>query len=584
MAEKRIQRKLTTILAADVEGYSRLMSADEEATFKTLKTYREIIDDLIAKHNGRLVGTAGDAVLVEFGSAVEAVRCALSIQEDLAARNADLVEERRMSFRIGINVGDVMVEGDDLYGDGVNVAARLEGLCEPGEVFVSGSVYDQVVGKIESSFDDLGKQTVKNIARPIITYRVRSGSQTSNTGSSKILSSRRPSLACLPFKYVGDDPSQAHVADGMRLAIQASLVQAPGLLLIAPPAVSRYRNNDIPVQQVAKEMGARYVLEGTAQRAGERIRITAQLTDTQSRQVVWAERFDRDFSDTLATQDEITAKIVTSLGIKVVSGGGFRQLTTLKNLDAVDAFYRGLNHFYAQSKDDNAAAKGNFEDVARLQPDSPIGPAFMSMAHWMDAFRGWTESKNRSIMEAIEWAEKTVKFEGTNGLAHIVVGCIHLLNQRYDEALSMCTKAVELRPSCPIANINLATILHYCGRSDEAVDKIQETIRIFPFGPPWFLELFAAAYREIGDFERSVSTAKEAIERFPQSVDARLNMCSCFVSTGMSEEAKETTRSVMEIDPTFSVTRYFEKQPYRFRDDNAEHRFAESLRQAGLPE
>ncbi len=271
MAEGRVQRKLTTILAADVEGYSRLMYADEEATLKTLKSYREIIDSLIAKHDGRLVGTAGDAVLVEFGSAVEAVRCAMSVQEDLAVCNEELSEDRRMRFRIGINVGDVMVEGDDLFGDGVNVAARLEGLCDPGEVYVSRSVYDQVVGKLDASFDDLGERTVKNIARPVRVYWARSGNEATTwalDAPDTLPLPTKPSIAFLPFKNLSDDPSQDYLADGIRLAIQSTLIHVPGLFLIGQGAVGRYRGNEVATQHVARELGVRYILQGTFQQVG----------------------------------------------------------------------------------------------------------------------------------------------------------------------------------------------------------------------------------------------------------------------------------------------------------------------------
>ena len=375
MAEERVQRKLAAILAADVVGYSRLMEADEEGTRVRLRSlHAGLVDPRITADGGRIVKETGDGILVEFPSAVDAVRNALSIQEALADHNSELPEIQRFVFRIGVNLGDVIIEGEDIHGDGVNVAARLEGLCEPGQVYVSSSVHDQVVGKLDASFHDLGDQIVKNIARPIRVYWARPGTEIAPWAAASpdaLPLPPKPSIAVLPFKNLSDDPSQDYLADGLRLAIQAVLVQVPGLFLIAPPGVGRYRDKEVAAQQVAREMGVRYVLEGAVQCSGERLRITVQLTDAVDKRIVWAERYDRDLSDTLATQDEITVAVVHALDFKLVSGEVMRPTRSkLTNLDALNSYYRGLNHFYARSKDNNAAAKREFEDVFRLQPEA----------------------------------------------------------------------------------------------------------------------------------------------------------------------------------------------------------------------
>ena len=530
----------------------------------------------------------GDGLLTEFSSVVDAVRCAVAFQEGMAERNVDTTQDRRIEFRIGINLGDVIIEGEDIYGDGVNLAARLEALADPGGICVSASVYDQVRHKIDLSYEDLGRRTVKNITEPIHVYRVRLG-RPEGVGTGMVAAvvtqpPPKPTIACLPFRNLGDDVSQKYFADGLRLAIQASLVQMPALLLIAPPAVNRYRDQDVAVEQVAQDLDVRYVLEGAAQQAGTRIRITAQLTDTIEGHVVWADRYDREFAETLATQDEISAKIVTALGIKLVGGDGFWMARTLKKLDVIDFFYRGLTHFYAYSRIDNAAARRCFEDVERLQPDSPIGAAFVSATHWFDVSMGWSESRNRSLKQAVDWAEKAVKFEVTNGLAHIVLACIHLLNRRYDEALATCRTAVELRPSCPIANFNLANVLHYCGLSAEAFAFIIEAVRILPVSPPWFLVLLVGAYREIGDVEQSITTAKKVVEQAPNGLDARLSLCSSYGAAGYLSEAKKAAQSVIALDPEFSISGYVENQSFRYKEAAAERRLIESLRAAGLPE
>ena len=282
MVEERVQRKLTTILAADVEAYSRLMSADEEATLKTLKSYREIIDGLIAKHDGRLVGTAGDSVLVEFASVVETVRCAISIQEDLAVLNADLAEDRRMRFRIGINVGDVMVEGDDLLGDGVNVAARLEGLCEPGGVFLSGTVFDQVKGKFDIAFDDLGLREVKNIADPVRVYRIHDLADSEKLPEPPRIPSEKPSIAVLPFTNMSGDEEQEYFSDGITEDIITELSRFSSLFVLARNSTFSFKGKTLETREIGNRLGARYVVEGGVRRAGNRLRITAQLVDAVS--------------------------------------------------------------------------------------------------------------------------------------------------------------------------------------------------------------------------------------------------------------------------------------------------------------
>ncbi len=308
MVEERVQRRLAAILAADVVGYSRLMEADEEGTLRTLKSHREIIDGLIARHEGRVFSTAGDSVVAEFRSAVEAVRSAIAIQEELKARNAQLSNEGKMMFRIGVNLGDIMVEGDNLYGDGVNVAARLEGLCAPGEVYVSGIVHGQVEGKLSLGFEDKGEQAVKNIAKPVRVYRIRT-SAGDNTDQDAIEDSlllpNKPSIAVLPFENMSGDPEQEYFSDGITEDIITELSKISGLFVIARHSSFVYKEKSVSVKQVGRDLGVRYVLEGSVRKAGNRLRITAQLIDSGTDNHLWAERYDRDLTDIFAVQDEV---------------------------------------------------------------------------------------------------------------------------------------------------------------------------------------------------------------------------------------------------------------------------------------
>ena len=566
MAEQRVQRRLAAILVADVVGYSRLMEADEEGTRSRLNTLQsELIGPQIAADGGRIVKTTGDGMLAEFPSAVDAVRSALSIQTAIADRNADQPEIQRLVLRIGINVGNIISEHDDIHGDGVNVAARLEALCEPGAVYVSGGVYDLVVGKIDAAFDNLGEQTVKNLSRPVRIFWARPKAGTANwvtDGSEAMPLPAKPSIAVLPFKNLSGDTDQDYLADGLRLAIQASFVHNPGLFLLAPIAVRQYRDQEVDAHLVAREMRVRYVLEGAAQRSGERIRIVVQLTDAIAGQVVWAERYDRDLTDTLAIQDEIALAVVTALDIKLVTGRLWQtHLSTLTSLDALNAYFRGLSDFYARNKNDNVAAKREFEALFGLEPASPIAPAYLAMCHWNDASLGWTETKNQSLMQAVEWAEKAVGYEDTNGFAHIVLACIHLLNRRHDEALAACYRAVDLRPTCPLSNMHLANILHYCGHSAEAVPKAKAAMRIMNIYPSWFLSLLAAAYRDIGDVDQSIVTARQGLALNSKDIESHLILCSDFVSAGLHDQAKGAARDIIEIDPTFSLADYAGTQP-----------------------
>ncbi len=341
-----VKRKLAVILAADVEGYSRLMGADEEATFKTLSAYREIIDGLIARHDGRIVGTAGDSVLAEFGSAVEAVRCAVEIQRELEKRNAELPEDRKMHFRIGVNLGDVMVEGDNLLGDGVNVAARLEGLAEPGGICLSGMVHQSIEGKLDLAFADLGEQQVKNIAKPVRAYKVlvEPGAAAATVSGPQPRRSPvpdKPSIAVLPFINMSADPEQEYFSDGITEDLITDLAKISGLFVASRNAVFRYKGEAVEPQRVSQELGVRYVLEGSVRKAGDRVRISAKLIDPPTGYHVWAERYDRVLTEVFALQDEITAKIVTALEVKLPEGEQeqvARRYT--ENLEAYDYFLR----------------------------------------------------------------------------------------------------------------------------------------------------------------------------------------------------------------------------------------------------
>ena len=582
-----MERRLAAILALDVVGYSRLMGQNENATLAALKNYRqEVVDPEIARHGGRLVSTSGDGALVEFPSVVAAVECAVAIQHAVSERNRDVARDRRIEFRMGINLDEVMVDGDDILGDGVNVAARLEAFAKPGTVCISGSVFGHVKNRIDLRFEDLGEQRFKNIAEPVRTYRIGCAEASFPYADFSTCESlplpEKPSIAIMPFVSLSGDPAQDYLADGLRLDIQAALVKASGLFLIAANTAARYRNTGIAAAEAGRQMGVRYVLEGTVRRSGQHIRSTMELTDVIARQIVWAEQYDRVLDDGLAVQDEVVAEVLKALDVKLASGEKWLLHSTLRSLETLDFFYRGLSRFYAGTKDDNAAAREMFEQVARLQPDSAVGPAYLCFTYWVDAFRGWTDSKERSLTEAARWAKRAIEHKSSNGLGHIVLASVHLLKRRHDEALADCYKAVELRPNCPTANSYLANVLHYCGRPAEAIAKLNEAIRITPVYPPWYMSLLAAAYRESGQLAQSITAARHGIRLNPTDPEPRLILCSDYVLTGQLQQAREVAQEIVVIDPRFSSARYLAEQPYK--EERTLQQLADSLHAAGLPE
>jgi class 3 adenylate cyclase/TolB-like protein len=582
-----MERRLAAILAADVVGFSRLMGVDEASTLAALQAHRrEVLDPEIAARGGRIVKVAGDGILSEFPSVVAAVECAVAIQQSMAERNLGVTRDHRIEFRMGVNVDEVIVDGEDIFGDGVNVAARLENFADPGSVTITGVVFEQVKNRMKVQFRDRGHQRFKNISDPVRVFQFQpSGSIPTREGPTRIPEAlplpEKPSIAVMPFADLGGGSEQNYFAEGLRLDIQAALVHASGLFLIAAATINRYRGSGVSADQAAHEMGVRYVLEGAAQRSGRRIRVNVDLMDVVARRVVWAERYDRVLDDEFGVRDEITAEVLKALDVKLASGEWSLVHSSLHKLEALDRFYRGLGHFYAGTKEDNATARVAFEDVVRLQPESPIGSAYLCFTHWRDAFMGWKVPKDRSLNEAASWAERAVALRGSNGLPEIVLASEHLLNRRHDDALGSCAKAAELRPNCPTAASYLAYVLHYCGRPAEAVAKIHDAIRITPVYPAWYMTLLAAAYRDAGDLELSIQSARRAIELNPRECDARLILCTDHSAAGERDHAETLAREIVALDPDFSLAEYADTQPYR----DMEHlrNLLSSLRATGLP-
>ncbi|MDH3739020.1 MAG: guanylyl cyclase [Alphaproteobacteria bacterium] len=583
MSEPEVQRRLTTILAADVVGYSRLMAADEAGTHARMKTlWTDVIEPKSAEHHGRTVKLMGDGTLMEFASVVDAVKFSVDVQHAMAVRSIDVPEDQRIIFRIGINIGDIIVDGDDIFGDGVNVAARLEGIADPGGVYISASVYDQVRDRIDQKFEDLGEREVKNIDRPVRIYRaIFDGAEPAKSAARALPLPDKPSIIVIPFENLTGDPEQDFLTDGLRLDISNALVKVSGVFIIAMTNGGLYRGKS--VAEATNGMGVRYALEGTVRRAGNRVRISTTLTDTVAGEIVWAEQFDRQLDDAFEVIDEVIGQILTAMNVKLVSGESARVWhKTLPDLRSLEAFYRGVHEFFKMDKSAMSESRRQFELVARLHPESAIGPTWIAATYWYEFQRGWTDSRDETKQLAREWAERAAPLPDTDGQAQTILSFIHLLDRDFEAALEAGRKGVENRPSCIHSNAFYANALHYCGEHEKAQYHIELAMRYAPMHPAYYHDILASTCRAAGDLDRAAQEALTAIETNPNDLTARLILASLAVKQDQPNDAAKMVEEVRNFDPEFSVAKFAGGQPYRseaFLDQ-----YLAELRDAGLPE
>jgi class 3 adenylate cyclase/TolB-like protein/Tfp pilus assembly protein PilF len=591
--EDRLPRKLAVILYADVAGYSRLTGDDEDATHRTLSEYLDLIAQAIRSHNGKVMHYAGDAVLAKFDAVVDALSSATDIQIKLASQNEKLPDERKVYFRIGVNLGDVIEDRGDIYGDGVNIAARLESLAYPGGICISEAVRSTIKKKFDLRYEEMGEQILKNIEEPVRAYRVliralpemapESDNIASEISALDFALPDRPSVAILPFRSLGADPDKDYLADGIRLGIQASLVQLSGLFLINAPVLNDYRGRDVSAEEAGKELGVKYILDGTVQQAGDRVRATVHLTDVKSGQAMWAETYDRILDNVFELQDEITKEVISSLNVKLLSREIGRVWSKkLINPEALQNFYRALSSLYEGTKEDNAIAREMFEELYRVQPDSVLGPSNISVTHWLDAFFNWTDSQSESYAQAEKWAKKAIEYEDNNGLGHAVLGHIQLLQGDFEEAIKTCSKSVELRSSCPLAHGLLGVVLNYNGNSRAAIGSIREALQLQRVYPPWLINFLATAYRDCGEVKLSITAAEESMRLNPNKNDAELILCADYKLAADHDQARSTAEQIIASNPSFSLASYAKSQPYK--DPAQLDRVIGALREAGLPE
>jgi adenylate cyclase len=589
MPEEGFKRKLTAILSGDIVGYSRLMAEDEVATVRTLTMYRAEMTNLVHKYDGRVVDFVGDNMLTEFPSVLIAMECAVQMQHALKKQNAKLTTERRMDFRFGLHLGDVMVDEARIYGDGVNIAARLEGLAEPGGICISDVVYKQVHNKLDLGYVDLGERRVKNIPEPVRAYRIvdthaiptSNLSKASSSGKAMLSLPDRPSLAVLPFVNLSTDPEQDYFGDGLTMDIMTALVKISGLFLISEGSTFKFKSKNVTVRELGRQLGVRHVLEGGVRKAGDRVRITSRLVEAKSGRHIWAERFDRTLDDLFAVQDEITEEIVTALDVKLVSGEAIRMIRkTLRNPAALESYYRGWQALFGPTKEDVNEAQRQFEKTTRLEPESSVGYALGAWAHWWEAFRGFSDEYSRTLDKATRLAQEALNREDTTGLPHLMMAEVHLLKREYDQAIDEAELAILDRPSCTGAYGVKANILNYLGRSTEAIKLAKSAIRLTPVHFSLYPAILASAYYGSHRNEEAIAVSKEVLKRDSDNLDALLVLAGAKAAMSHIEEAHRVAQEILRVNPEFSLEEYAQSQPYK-EPQNLD-RVITMLRKSGL--
>jgi adenylate cyclase len=587
MSIERAKRKLSAILSADVKGYSRLMGEDEVATVRTLKEHREIMSKLIREYRGRVVDSPGDNVLAEFASVVDAVECAIEIQRQLKAKNAQLPEERRMQFRIGINLGDVIEEGERIYGDGVNVAARLEGLALPGGVCVSGTAYDHVENKVAADFECMGEQAVKNIRKPVRVYRVKMEKGVPDVATKQeVTLPDKPSIAVLPFVNMSGDPEQEYFSDGMGEEIITGLSKIPQIDVIARNSTFSYKGKSVMAQQVGKELGVRYVLEGSVRKAGNRVRVTAQLIDAVTGYHLWAERYEREVRDIFALQDEIAMEILTALQVELTDG---EQVLlgkgSTRNLEAWGYAVKASASTQEVTKEGNIRARRLLEKAVTLDPEYVRAWVWLAFLHWFDARFGWSDSPQESIRQTSIIAQKVLALDDTSPEAHALMGCIHLYLREYEQAIKEAEGAVTLGPSHASVHAIAAHIFRFSGKFEEAIAMIKKAMRLQPYVPGWYLMELGMNYYCLGRY-REASEIAEQFRRLAQSREegmlwaAYLMLAMNYSRLGRNQEARLAAEELIRLNPDFNLE--MDRAYSFYKDPQVLERQHEDLSKTGL--
>jgi adenylate cyclase len=628
MTQEGFKRKLTAILSADVIGYSRLMRDDEEDTVRDLASHRVLITEIIQQHHGRVVDSPGDNILAEFASVVDAVNGAIKIQGEIKKSNTGSPEGRRMEFRIGINLGDVIEKEDRIYGDGVNIAARVEGLASAGGISISGTVYEHIKDKLSLGYHYLGEQDVKNIPEPIQVYRLL----TEPEAAGRVIDERKPrlrrrhlmivaiavlafgiaavvsiwnfyfrttpslqkvanlakpaipladraSIAVLPFKNLSGDPEQEYFSDGITNDIITDLSKFRELLVIASNTVFSFKGKSVKVTDMGRELSVRYVVEGTVQKASDKVRINAQLIDANTGHHLWAERYERDLNDLFVIQDEIVQTIVRTLAIKVDEAERARAMRKdTDNLEAYDYALRGKEFLLTRNRPDNIQAKEMFKRSIEL--DSRFASAYVGLgwSYYIEATAGWTEFPLKAMEKALTYGKKALSVGEPDADTYALLGSAYLRLGNYDLAINELQRAIKLNPNHALSHLQLGSIMLYAGQTDEAIQLLQTGLRFDPYsGPDHDWRLGMAHYLK-GQYEDAIMVLEQPLGRYPNSAWGHIALAAAYAQAGRSEDAKRSAEIVKRLHPFFEVESSFSL----FRKPEDRDKIIDGLRKAGL--
>jgi TolB-like protein/class 3 adenylate cyclase len=581
-----MERRLAAILAADVAGYSRLMGLDEEGTLAALKAHRrEQVDPKIAEHRGRLVKLTGDGMLVEFASAVDALRCAVELQRGMAERNAAVPADRRIVLRIGINVGDVIIDDNDIYGDGVNVAARLEAIAEPGGICVSRTVHDQIGSRLGVAFADMGDQALKNIAQAVRAFRVEIGGDTAPAPPlaqpGPTPAADRPSIAVLAFNNMSGDPEQEYFSDGISEDIITDLSKLSGLHVIARNSSFAYKGKAVDLKQVGRDLGVRYVLEGSVRKAGNRVRVTGQLIDTASGAHVWADRYDRDLTDIFAVQDELTQEIIGALKVRLTPEQQDRRARRRTvDVEAYNLFLRGREQALLLTGSGNAEARRLLERAIAIEPEYGAANACLAFTQLNDYVMGRIEAGRDFLDEVVERTERAIAMDEEDSYPYYVYAVALLWQRRYDEAFAAARRCNELSPSSAEGHLEMASVQFYAGEPAESLRTLEAYLKLDPLYPEIALYFIAQAQEALGQYEAAVETLKKRLARNPNSETSYALLAACYGHLGRHDESRAAWAEVMRIAPDFSIERRRRLLP--FKDPAMFDRRLDGMRKAGI--
>ena len=557
MPQNGFKRKLVAILSADVKGYSLLMSDDEVFTVETLKAFKRFMSNLISQYSGRVVDSPGDNLLAEFSSAVNAVECAVEVQKKLKKENDRLVEDKRLEFRIGVNIGDIVKDGDRIYGSGVNIAARIEGISKPGEICISRSAYDQVKDKVELGFEYLGEHEAKNIKEPVRVYKVLLDIRLQKPLVDELLDlPDKPSIAVLPFNNMSGDPSQEYFSDGLTEQIINGLCKVSKLFVIARNSSFAYKGKAISIKQIAKELGVKYILEGSVQKAGDRVRITAQLIDATTDYHMWSENYDRELVDIFALQDEITMKLMNAMQVNLTYGEQAYDIQDVTNIKAYDKYMRGLECSNRINEHDNAKARNYFEQAFKLDESSALIYVGLGFTYIWDFFYNWGDSPKEALINAERCAQKAFALNDSLSTTYQLSAFIHYLKKDYDLAIIEADKAVALNPNGAEAIVALAFINCFAGEPKKGLNLMKRAFRLNPVPPSYYYNYLGMAYSMVGQLEKAIEILKQGIDIDPKPITQYLTLATCYIVINESEKAKETANRVLEQYPNFSLGYY----------------------------